>query len=281
MLGFYNYKVTGEPLRLPYQLYGAQYEAVGNFVFQRTPDQSLTYHHAELKALMYDRYVKDARSYNLPDALSQKLMTLWTFFCTDWPLSLPLLALPFAWSNQRFRWALMFLLLFLLGMGVEVKVLPHYYAPGACLLLVAMMGGLHRLRYWNPQGKPTGSLLARIVVAATIAIFIKELIHKPVQYSTGGDDYKELRRGLIAELNAQPGKHLILVRYGPNHNPDMDFVVNGADVNSSRILWARSMNPQADRELVEYFHDRRMWFLDGDREAPQLEPLLIDLTARR
>ena len=35
-------------------------------------------------------------------------------------------------------------------------ILPHYAAPAVGLLLVFEVGGLHWLRYWNPQGKAAG-----------------------------------------------------------------------------------------------------------------------------
>ncbi len=53
----------------------------------------------------------------------------------------------------------------------------------------------------------------------------------------------------------------------------MDFVVNGADFEQAHILWARAMGPEADRAVFDYFHDRRIWTLDGDDADPQLKCL--------
>jgi hypothetical protein len=53
----------------------------------------------------------------------------------------------------------------------------------------------------------------------------------------------------------------------------MDFVVNGAGFDEERILWARSMDTDANRKLIDYFHDRHIWVLDGDEDFPQLKRL--------
>ena len=70
--------------------------------------------------------------------------------------------------NRRFRWAGILLALFLGGLVIMTGILPHYAAPAVGLLLVFEVGGLHWLRYWNPQGKPLGSLLARVAMAAMV-----------------------------------------------------------------------------------------------------------------
>ena len=73
----------------------------------------------------------------------------------------------------------------------------------------------------------------------------------------------------------------MLVHYAADHNPDMEFVVNGADVDGSRILWARSMNPKTDHELIKYFRDRRTWLLAGDDDSPTLQSIDGNISARR
>ncbi len=266
---YYNFKVTGSPWLLPYVLHEQQYAAIANFIFLHPKTVLPVYRHPEFQRLFADWVVRDA-AVNRAHPLA-KFDLVWGFFFNNWPLVLALACAPFACKNRRLRWAGIMLAGFSVGLFMMAGLLPHYAAPAVGLLLVFEVGGLHWLRYWNPQGKPLGSLLARVAMAAMVVIFIQHVIQRPVSYTSGPAEFKALRRSLIAQLNAAPGKQLVLVHYSALHNPYMDFVVNGADFDQARILWARAMGAEADRSVIDYFHDRRIWSLEGDDPHPQLK----------
>ena len=48
-----------------------------------------------------------------------------------------------------------------------------------------------------------------------------------------------------------------------------------ADIDAARIVWARSVSLTADRQLLEYFRDRRIWLLRVDAALPELVPYEI------
>jgi hypothetical protein len=75
------------------------------------------------------------------------------------------------------------------------------------------------------------------------------------------------REVVSAALSRQPGKHLVLVRYSPQHDLDREWVYNSANIDSSPIIWARDMGPDKNRELVEYYRDRTAWLWEPDRGA--------------
>ena len=58
------------------------------------------------------------------------------------------------------------------------------------------------------------------------------------------------------------GRHLVLVK--PKTDPDNVFqwIYNDADIDASRVVWARDMGPQENAELLSYFRDRTVWLLD-------------------
>lgn len=269
VLLYYDFKVTGSPWLLPYLVHDRQYAAIGNFIFQHPKAQLPVYRHPEFRTLFADWFVRDSAIYRAHPLT--KLSFLWGFYFINWPVTLALVCAPFACKNKRLRWAAILLGLFFVGLFMLTGILPHYAAPGVGLLLVFQVGGLHWLRYWNPQGKPLGSLLARVAMSAMVLLFVQDVIQRPLSYTSGPAAFKSLRRSLIAQLDAAPGKQLVLVRYSAEHNPYMDFVVNGADFDEERILWARAMGAEADRSLIDYFHDRRIWLLDGDDPTPQLK----------
>ena len=69
-----------------------------------------------------------------------------------------------------------------------------------------------------------------------------------------------------------PGRQLVLVCYGRHHNVDWEWVWNGADIDGSRVVWARDMGDDENQELLNYYKDRKVWRVNGDISPPRLEP---------
>jgi len=80
------------------------------------------------------------------------------------------------------------------------------------------------------------------------------------------------RRSVVQALEKQPGRHLVLLRYTPGHNPHEEWVFNGADIDAGKIVWAREMSPEQDRPFLDYFRNRRVWLLEPDQSPPKLSP---------
>jgi hypothetical protein len=74
---------------------------------------------------------------------------------------------------------------------------------------------------------------------------------------------------LISRLNQYPGRHLVIVRYSPNHNLNEEWVYNAADIDHSRIVWARDMGAD-NQELIHYFSDRQVWLVEPDKTPLRL-----------
>jgi hypothetical protein len=67
---------------------------------------------------------------------------------------------------------------------------------------------------------------------------------------------------LHSQLNGLPGQHLVLVHYDARDVPSKEWVYNRARIDSSKIVWARDMGRQANQELLNYFPNRRIWYVD-------------------
>jgi hypothetical protein len=50
-----------------------------------------------------------------------------------------------------------------------------------------------------------------------------------------------------------------------------ELVYNDADIDAARIVWARDMGPQ-NLELIQYFHDRKVWLVNGSQSPLRLVP---------
>ena len=80
------------------------------------------------------------------------------------------------------------------------------------------------------------------------------------------------RLSAIHTLQSAGGRHLVLVRYAPDHNVLEEWVYNRADIDGSEIVWARDMGDAANRELLDYYRARKVWVLEADAPDPQPTP---------
>ncbi len=64
----------------------------------------------------------------------------------------------------------------------------------------------------------------------------------------------------------------MIVRYKRAHPPFEEWVYNGADIDHSKVIWAREMSPSENAELLGRFSRRCAWLLEGDEIPPRLSP---------
>jgi hypothetical protein len=63
------------------------------------------------------------------------------------------------------------------------------------------------------------------------------------------------------------------VRYSPNHDVlSREWVYNEADIDRSKVVWARDMGDAQNQELIRYFNHHTVWLLEPDKTPPQLSP---------
>jgi hypothetical protein len=88
----------------------------------------------------------------------------------------------------------------------------------------------------------------------------------------GGTDFGERRQEIASRLRDDGGRHLVVVRYGPRHNVNQEWVYNEADIDGAAIVWARELGPGSVGGLLEYFRGRRVWLLEADSPDPRPVP---------
>jgi hypothetical protein len=181
-----------------------------------------------------------------------------------------LLPLPWALRRDRcLRIALIIGLLFLCAQLTTSWVFPHYAAPAAGLFFVLVLQSMRSLNAWHTGSWRRGKNLVRgLAVVFVISLF--QLVGKMSGKDTTG--WYSQRHALLEKLRIEPEKSLVLVHYDPDHNPNREWVYNDADLADSKVILAQDMGPEKNKELLDYFRDRKAWLVNADAAKPELEP---------
>jgi hypothetical protein len=62
------------------------------------------------------------------------------------------------------------------------------------------------------------------------------------------------------------------MRYSPEHNSTREWVFNGADLENTKVLWSREIDPQSDRQVIEHYGGRSVWVVEADLPNPEPAP---------
>ncbi len=271
MIGYYNFRVTGAPLQFPYQVHKDTYMESPLFAFQdlATPK---AYNHERIRNFhtgweLYP-YLAQQTVLGVLAETGKKLATLWGFYIGPM-LSLPLLmVLPFLWRNQRMRLPLAVCALLVIAFMPLNWVLSHYAAPITCLTSLLGVQALRQVRLWSWQGRAVGR---RIAYGIPVAFIASTMVTTAIQLKYFSDWNTERAR-LVGELNQKPGRHLVLVRYNTAGNDKqeshVEWVVNEADIDNAKVVWAREMNAEQNQKLLQYFKGREFWLLDYREAQP-------------
>jgi hypothetical protein len=274
--GYYYWRVTGNPFRMGYLVNRDTYSIASYFLFQ-APGAAPTYHHPVMRDFYQGWQLQQFLLGRTPRGFLvrclQKAFDLWRFFLGP-ALTIALLALPRILRDRRMRFALVVSGMYLAGLSPVTWTLPHYAAPLLGFLYLLLLQGMRHLRLWNWRGQPVGLSLVRAVPLICVAMVVLRVAavaaHAPIEPPWPRGNLERAR--LVRQLGSYPGGQLVIVRYGPLHIVDEEWVYNAADIDRAKVVWARGMTGAEDQHLIQYFSGRRVWLLQPDAAHPQLEP---------
>jgi hypothetical protein len=81
-----------------------------------------------------------------------------------------------------------------------------------------------------------------------------------------------VRARIVADLARTGEKHLVIVRYTPEHFVHAEWIYNAADIDAAPVVWADELHPAANARLLEHFKDRRVWLVEPDRPGVRAVP---------
>jgi hypothetical protein len=270
-VAFYNWRLTGNPLLTPHQLYTQTYLTSPIFFWSH---QKPLLHYNNLQIEQYFR-IFSPNYYRSSWAdfwrLSVKKISLYGELFL-WAGAVPILmSVPLLLQNQKGRWLLGVAMICVVGLFVVVSPLPHYAAPALCVFYAVLVQALRHLHLLHFRGRRVGLAIAR---AAIVLLLFQTATAIPQRIRQPDDRFCEPRLRSRAEvmnkLSHLPRKQLIIVQYGPEHDIDIEWVYNDADIDNSKIVWARDMGAEQNAKLLAYYRDRQVWRLTVNRDTEQL-----------
>jgi hypothetical protein len=153
---------------------------------------------------------------------------------------------------------------------IEATASPHYLAPAAAVLIAIVVECCRHLR-------ASRVFVAKLLPISMMLVLTLRIGARNIGWAHTGqlnpeswccrlEDNRNKAR-IAAQLDQIPGNHLVLVRAKTDPNNLMQWIYNDADIDASRIVWARDLGPERNAELVQYYAGRDTWMVD-----PNVEP---------
>jgi hypothetical protein len=270
-MGYYNYRGTGDPWKMPYIVHTEWYEVAPLFIFQ-PPRRDKTYNHEALRDYQY-RFMMNA--YERKKAgfyIGEENLILADNFFWGYALWPPLIGLFARWTRWvSFAAAVSVFAVLTNALSSSERLHLHYLAPAAPLLIFLAVAGLRQMRLLRVGERRVGRAPAEAAIAVCLLSFTLACALK-VQRGPQPTPVSQYRPLVTAQLEGIEGNDLVVVTYGTSHSLFAEWVYNDADLDHAPIVWARDMGSERNGRLLEYYAGRHIWRLYADEKPPRLEP---------
>ncbi len=274
----YNYSVTGSPVKLPYLLYMDHYASAPQFWFQPLPEPKV-YRNAALRLTAEKCEIanyQEIKAFSAPGRVSQNLLIILVTVLLDGGILTlaPLILLPLFLRDPTARRFAAILGLMLAAVTLEVVMFLHYLAP--LIAVAALLSFLLLDRIWRYR-KVRGRDRVLLVGCLSALVLAGPLWHAGGAVAGGkwrlyrGEDFGAKRARVAEKILRQPGRHVVLVRFHPQQNPDAPWVANGAELDQARLVWAHDRGGE-NTQLERYFRGRTFWTLEERAGKVNLAP---------
>jgi hypothetical protein len=259
-MGYYNWRLTGNALLFPHTLNVQKYHTAPMFIWQTA--KHMKHYNNDRFEEFYNVFEREEFTHtwsSLGDVSLTKTTRLASSFF--WPAALLALpGLPFALRDRKLAFLWVTLGLLLVAVYLVVWSNAHYAAPATCVVFALIVQSLRHLRTMRTGCFTWGRALVRACVILLIlntAVAAANRECDPLYWTCTGDQSRSL---VIKKLQAEPGKHLVVVRYNEDDLSVHDeWVYNGADIDGAKIVWARELDAGQNEKLFAYFKDRKIW----------------------
>jgi hypothetical protein len=271
-VGYYNWRTTGSPRTFAMSLNQKFYDPSAIFLWE-TPGAPMPHYNPQFDDF-YNRWQRNLYGHNWADVKKIFGRKIRVFARTYlwWDLFLLVPAFYFLPKRRKLYPLYAALLFNTIAFFSLAWTLPHYVAPAMCAVFTIFVTAMRSLRLLEVRGYALGLFLSRMIVLG-LALQTANAV------ATGNEDPLDLggvrmesRVEAIRKLDAIPGKHLVFVRYSKEHNVHHEWVFNDADLENSRIVWARELDKEQNEKVIEHYNDRKVWFIEADRFLAPPQP---------
>jgi 4-amino-4-deoxy-L-arabinose transferase-like glycosyltransferase len=278
-----NKMVTGSWTQLPEALSQYQYGVPASLTFEapQVPHRQLT----RQQAMDYKMQLSFHQGAETIGSYFQRLEYRVRFYRFFFLPPLYLACIAFFWSlrEYRFVWVACTLAIFALGTNFFPAFQIHYIAAVTCLFVLVAVAGLQQMSRLRIRGHSAGqeaAVLIAILCGAHFLFWYSMHLAEDNDFSLAArrletwdsiNHANPARRIFVAqELDKVPGQLLVFVRYLPQHIFQDEWVYNAADIDGSRIVWARDLGTGENEELLRYYPGRTALVLETDFQRPKL-----------
>jgi hypothetical protein len=256
---WYNARITGHALELPYVLYSHQYDLAPPLLVlpEYRPTQISNANSHEAQGLL-------AAHRRVHEGTLRGFLAVHAVLFAVGAVGIPflgfgLLLLGTPWARMRGRKRCLVLLA---GVGAvalfpEVVTFPHYSAPFTPVLLLLIAASGRALWYRLAAVRLRGPLFC----LAAAVLFIPVVLN----YASAFEAPRSTPRSrLVQQLKSESGRHLVFVDYAKGWlegQPNGEWVYNGADLAASRVIFAHLRTDRENRELMAQFPGRTVWLV--------------------
>jgi hypothetical protein len=273
---YYYWRVTGNPFRMPYQEARDQYATARIYLWEK-PLPVPAYRHQQMRDFYagweLTKFLEAKSLGGLAWNTLGKAGAFWMFFLGP-ALTLPLVLGWRLFGDRRVRPLVVIGGVCLAGLALNTWFYAHYAAPMTGLIYALVIQGLRHVRAWRSQLAPTVPAVCVLMVLLRAGTQPLNFYMPPdwpmTWYYTRPGNTERAR--ILEKLEHQPGRHLAIVRYRPNHDYFEEWVYNRASIDTAPVVWAREMDAASNRELMHYFSGRDVWLVDADAKPARVTP---------
>jgi hypothetical protein len=279
LLGGYFKQVTGSPFVTTYQISQKTYGWPMGLAWTPPPKVE----HTNLELARYYKYELSERGtvdgpIDFLEYLTFRVQEYWRFFFGP-ILTIPLLFLARVWKRQR----MLFLALSgaLFAVMLEGAASPHYIAVATVVIVAILVECVRHMR--ASRVLLTGVLPVAMLGVLALRIGAQNL-HVPYSQQVNFQSWccrveGNLNKARIRHtLEQTPGNHLVFVKTKTSASNLFQWIYNDAEIDASRIVWARDLGEGRNAQLAGYYkHSRDVWLVDPNVEPATLTRYPLDM----